>query len=287
VKLVKVILELGKVRITIAVTLSTLTGYILATGKIDTGIILPSLGIFLLACGSSAINHYQEREMDAKMKRTAHRPIPSGRISPNGALIVALIFVFSGSYLLYKGSGFLGLQLGILALIWYNAIYTPLKRRTAFAVIPGAVIGAIPPVVGWVAGGGKLLDPEALMLAFFFFIWQVPHFWILLLKYGDEYEKAGYPTLSRKFSTEQIKKITFVWTTALIVTSFLLPLYGIISSQIILILLVVTSIVILISFTDLLRNTGKVIKTRSAFMKINIYFLLVMLYMWIDKLALA
>jgi heme o synthase len=196
----KTLSELAKVKITFAVALTTITGYLLAKGEFDEGMILPAVGIFLLACGSSAINHYQEREQDAKMERTKDRPIPSGRISPAGALLFAFILSAAGSWLLYTGSGMLAMQLGLLALIWYNVIYTPLKKKSAFAVVPGAVIGAIPPLVGWVAGGGSLADPRAMFMAFFFFIWQVPHFWLLMLKYGEEYTKAGFPSITRIYT---------------------------------------------------------------------------------------
>ena len=105
------LLELSKVKITFAVSLTTITGYVLASGRFDAGLILPTLGIFLLACGSSALNHYQERDRDAQMERTRNRPIPSGRISANGALITALILSGAGSLLIYYGSGMVALQL--------------------------------------------------------------------------------------------------------------------------------------------------------------------------------
>lgn len=277
-------MQLGKVKITMAVTVSTLTGYLLARGTIDTNAILPALGIFLLACGSSAINHYQERDMDARMTRTKSRPIPAGKISPMGAMMVALAYSVSGSVLLFLGSGFLGLQLGLLALIWYNAIYTPLKRKTAFAVIPGAVIGAIPPVVGWVAGGGKVLDPQALILGFYFFIWQVPHFWLLTLYLHKDYEEAGYPTLQKLFTDTQIKHITFVWIMATAITALLLPLYGLITTTFFIILLFAISILAVTSFRDMLLDRAKPFNTRRSFLKINVYFLLVIVVVWLDRL---
>ncbi|MDO8896327.1 MAG: protoheme IX farnesyltransferase, partial [Bacteroidales bacterium] len=202
--------EISKIKITFAVALTTIAGYLLAKGSFDAGLILPTLGIFILACGSSALNHVQDSDRDRLMKRTSNRPIPSGRISRSGALIVAIILSVLGSLLIYLGSDFVGFQLGLLALIWYNGIYTPMKRKTAFAVIPGSVIGAIPPVVGWVAGGGELFSSQALILAFFFFIWQVPHFWLLMLKYGDEYVKAGYPSITQLYDEKQIRYITFI-----------------------------------------------------------------------------
>ena len=129
--MIKTLLELSKVRITFAVALTTTTGFLLASGRFDEYLLLTAVGIFLLACGSSAINHYQERDRDALMERTRNRPIPSGRISAKGALLYAFLLSATGSYLLYYTSGMLAMQLGLLALIWYNAIYTPLKRVTA------------------------------------------------------------------------------------------------------------------------------------------------------------
>jgi heme o synthase len=278
------LLELGKVRITFAVSLTTITGYILAAGVIDSGLILPTLGIFLLASGSSAINHYQERDRDAMMDRTSNRPIPSGRISPLGALVFAILLSVAGSALIYTGSGMLAMQLGILALIWYNGIYTPLKKRTAFAVVPGSVIGAIPPLVGWVAGGGDLLDPRALFIAFFFFIWQVPHFWLLLLKFGKEYENAGLPSITSIYSDKQIKNTTFIWTMATAVSALMLPAFGIVNSKLIGVGLLVAVVWLVIVFSKLLSKGDQAFNPRYYFMKINYFVLFMILFLSVDSL---
>lgn len=276
--------ELAKVKITFAVALTTITGYLLAGGGFDTGLILPTLGIFLLACGSSAINHFQEREQDAKMERTQNRPIPSGRISPTGALLFAFVLSAAGSWLLYVSSGMLGMQLGLLALIWYNVIYTPLKRKTAFAVVPGAVIGSIPPLVGWVAAGGSLADPRAVFMAFFFFIWQVPHFWLLMLKYGEEYTKAGYPSITQIYSPRQIKSITFIWIAATAVSALMLPAFNVVESWIVIIGLLVSSAWLVSQFTRLLRqNETTPFSPIRYFMKINYFVLAVIVLLGVDR----
>ena len=210
----KILLEINKVKITVLVMLTTIAGYVLEKHTLDVAIILPTLGIFILACGSAALNHYQDRDRDGLMERTKNRPIPSGKMSANWVLVIAFSEIILGTWLIYIGSNFLSAQLGILAMIWYNFIYTPLKRKTAFAVIPGSVIGAIPPMVGWTAAGGSIADPQLIVLGFFFFIWQVPHFWLLMLKYGKEYEKAGYPSITSMIGKEQIKRATFMWTAA-------------------------------------------------------------------------
>jgi protoheme IX farnesyltransferase len=278
------LLELSKVKITFAVALTTITGYVLASGRFDEWLILPTLGIFILACGSSALNHYQERDQDARMERTENRPIPSGKISATGALIFAIVLIVIGSGLIYAGSGFLAMQLGILALIWYNAIYTPLKKRTAFAVVPGSVIGAIPPMVGWVAGGGRLDDPRAWIIAFFFFIWQVPHFWLLLLKFGKEYEKAGFPSITSIYTDKQIKNTTFIWTMATAVTALMLPVFGIVNSTVMGVGLLISVIWLVVIFSKLLRPGDEVFNARYYFMKINYFVLSIIIFLSIDSL---
>lgn len=275
--------ELGKFRITIAVSFTTITGFILATGGLSLTVVLPTLGLFILACGSSALNHYQEAATDAIMERTRNRPIPSGRISLSGALIVGMIWVLTGSVILYLSAGFVALQLGLLALLWYNGVYTPLKKRTAFAVIPGSLIGAIPPAVGWVAGGGAVSDPRIILVAFFFFIWQVPHFWLLLLKYGSEYENAGLPSVTRFYSDSQIRRMTFIWTSGTIATALMIPLFGLITSWVPLVLLLLGCLWLFFAFVGLLKPAGTTLNPGTYFLKINLFAVLVMVSLIMDQ----
>jgi len=210
------IVELAKVRITVAVSLTTATGYLLAAHEFEWGMWLPLLGVFVLACGSAGFNQWQEREIDARMKRTQGRPIPSGRMDPASALFIAVLLGLLGLYCLasVNRNPKALLLLGCFAVAWYNGIYTFLKRVTAFAVIPGALIGAIPPGIGYVAAGGSLHDPEILFVGLFFFIWQIPHFWLLLLMISSEYRAVGLPTVTDKFSQSQLVRITFIWMLA-------------------------------------------------------------------------
>lgn len=281
-KQLSLLAELGKVRITFAVSLTTIAGYLLAGGSFDSGMLMPVLGIFLLACGSSALNHYQDSDRDALMDRTKNRPIPSGRISPGKVLVVAFLLSGLGAFLIYVGSDFMGMQLGLLALIWYNGIYTPMKRKTAFAVIPGSVIGAIPPVVGWVAGGGDVFDPRVGVLAFFFFIWQVPHFWLLMLRYGKEYAEAGYPSITNLYNNEQIRYITFLWTFATAVSALMIPLFGLIHSTSITALLLVAVFWLVFVFAGLLRRNSQTFNPFYYFMRINYFVLAIIVFLSVD-----
>ncbi len=279
----KIVFQLSKIRITFAVMLTTIVGYVLANSGYSSQMIMPVLGLFILACGSAMINQVQEHKKDAMMERTAHRPIPSGRISPTNALILAISFVTIGSGLIWLGSNYQAMLLGITALLWYNAFYTPLKKITPFAVIPGSVIGALPPMVGWVAAGGSLLDMRALMLALFFFIWQVPHFWLLMIKYGPQYEKAGFPSLTRYYSVRHIRLVTFLWTLSTALTALMLPAFGVVNSLATAAGIVLVSTWLIFSFIKILKFDKVMFKPMQYFMKINVFVLLMIILLSVDS----
>jgi len=264
-----IILELVKVRIAILSTMSTITGYILAAHAFPWVAWVPLFGVFCLACGAAALNEYQERELDARMSRTRGRPIPSGRITPAGALVLSIGFIAAGTVCL-MGQPVAAL-LGLVTVAWYNGVYTGLKRVTAFAAIPGGVVGAIPPVIGWVSGGGAAGDPRILAVAFFFFVWQVPHFWLLLMRIGGDYERAGLPSLTAVFSRRQLTRVTFVWMLATSVACLLIPLYGVSTNAWIHVGFVAAGVWLAWHATRMLRTDGATL----AFREINLYALMV------------
>ncbi len=279
-----ILAELTKIRITFFVTVTTALGYIAAIGKINIGLLPVSIGILLLACGSAVINHIQEKDSDALMDRTKNRPIPSGRVTVMQALTLAVTLVVIGSVILFTYSGELALGLALLNLIWYNGIYTELKKKTPLAIIPGSLVGAIPPAVGWVAAGGNIFDPQIIVISFFFFIWQIPHFWLLLLVLDKDYKQAGFPTLTDVFDREQLARITMVWMVATVVTGLLIPLFGIIKIPVINILLFAAGIWLTYNALKLIKKSENRISFRFAFRDINVFALLVVLLVSIDKL---
>jgi heme o synthase len=280
----KLFLELGKVRITFAVTLSTITGYVLFAKNFPLEAMLPVLGVFFLSAASSALNQLQEWKYDAMMKRTEKRPIPDGRASFSYVSIYVVLFFLLGSGLLFFFSNTLSMLLGWLTFFWYNAVYTPMKRHTVFAVIVGALIGALPPMIGYTAAGGLWYHPDILIVAFFFFIWQVPHFILLVLRLGDQYEQAGYPSLTEKFSENQIRRIIFIWIIGTIFSAFLLPIFQVISQPLITIALILSSLWLLYSSGSLVK-THLVFKFKPIFLQINLYLLLIMILLVIEALA--
>ncbi len=218
---------LTKPPISFAVTLSAALGFALSpSSSTAASFWMLSVGTYLLAGAASVLNQIQEADLDALMPRTKHRPIPSKAIALREASLFALCLLISGVLALSR-CGVLPLVLGAAALLWYNLVYTYLKRITAFAAVPGALTGALPPLMGWSAAGGNVLSPPALSLAFFFFLWQIPHFWILVLCCQGEYAAAGLPSLDQVFKQAQLKRINVVWLIAAVISGLGLPLSGV------------------------------------------------------------
>ena len=278
------IIELGKLRISISVALTTFTGYIMHSGQLEPGIIWASLGIFLLSMGSAALNHYQEIAVDKKMPRTQGRPLPTHKMTKSTASQLIVLFVTAGTGILLLGTNLIATAIGLLTLVWYNTVYTPLKKITAFAVVPGSMVGALPPIAGWAAAGGFIFDKFIILVAFFFFIAQIPHFWLLLLKYGNEYEKAGLPSLTTIFNSRQMRSLTFVWFAATAVTALLIPFYGIMQNWVLMIMLLSASVITVVTVFRALIISDKIKNSGKAFMQINLYFLSVMIFIWADQL---
>jgi protoheme IX farnesyltransferase len=279
-----ILLELTKFRISLFATLSALAGFILAKQGISKEMVMPILGIFFLACGSCGFNQYQERENDKLMKRTKRRPIPSKRLHASAALKISLFLLLFGAFILYQGGNWTALGLGTFGILWYNGAYTPLKRRTAFASIPGALIGAVPPLFGWVSGGGDLFDPQILAIAFFFFIWQVPHFWLLFLEFGEDYEKAGFPSLTRIFSPAQLRRMIFTWIFATGVTCLIMPLFGMVGSRVVQMGFFLAGVWLVWKGVRLLRSSLPEFSFHFIFKAINSHVLLVMILLALDHL---
>ena len=282
-----ILLDLAKIRISLLATLSAATGYLLATGKITIHMLVPTGAVFLLACGSCALNQYQDREIDQLMERTKPRPIPSGRLDPETALWISIGLILLGSLILFSGAGDLALALGIFSVLWYNLIYTPLKRKTAFAAIPGALVGAIPPALGWVIGGGGTLDPRIGGVALFFFIWQMPHFWLLLLDFSEDYKRAGLPSITKIFSAKQIRRIIFVWLLSTGVSSLIIPLFGLLNSVFFCLLLVAVVSWLFWNTLIFLRSHDDKDALRATFMKLNIYAVLIISLLSVERLLIS
>ncbi len=275
-------LVLCKLNITLPVTISTFTGFVLFTGELSLLALYACAGVLFLASSASVINHILERKTDALMPRTSLRPVASGRIGVFSASLMALILGTFGSLLLLR-AGIIPLSLGIFNLFWYALIYTFLKKITAFAVVPGSLVGAIPPIIGWTAAGGDILHVHIILVAFFFFIGQIPHFWLLVMRYGKDYEAAGLPSLSNLLSDVQLKNLTLIWIAATAMAAVLLVVFGVIKSVLASIAVFIMVILLFISFRKWI-NLNRPPDPKTAFLAINLFYLGMMLALMAEAL---
>jgi protoheme IX farnesyltransferase len=270
---VSTFLELTKLRISGASTFTAAAGYVAFLRGANLGLVTTLLGILLLAMGSSALNEVQEHRLDALMPRTANRPIPRGDLSPAQATVIAVAMAVAGFLILLLAHNLTSALLGALALAWYNGFYTPLKRLSAFAVVPGSLIGALPPAIGWTAAGGSVADPSVLALAFVFFIWQVPHFWLLVGLHAEGYEAAGYPTLVGLFGRPRLSRLTFTWTCGTAAACGLLPLFRVLGSWPAELMLGLGALWLILGSLPLLKPGQDAALYRRVFMNINLFAL--------------
>ncbi len=191
-------LELTKPRVTSMVLLTTAAGYYLgsAGGVSVVGLVCVLLGTGLLAGGTAVLNQFMERDADRLMRRTAQRPLPSGKVSAQQALHFGMLMVSLGTIFLLATTNLTTAFLGWLTSVIYLLVYTPMKTRSPWCTLVGAVPGAIPPVMGWTAAHGAL-TVEAVVLFGILFCWQFPHFLAIAWVYREDYERGGFLMLPR------------------------------------------------------------------------------------------
>lgn len=209
---VKHSLGLAKVPLSLFVAFSALFGYSLASPfSADTAFWI-FLAVFLLSCGSATLNNIQDRDIDALTKRTRNRPLPCGRVSlryawvqASGLLIIAMVLLTR----LFESP--LPALLGLAAVGLYNGGYTPLKRKTLWAMVPGTLCGMLPPLIGWTASAGTGRLNHILTAMVIMGFWQIPHTWLVFFRYFPESSRSPLPSFSDSLSHASLKRILFIW----------------------------------------------------------------------------
>jgi heme o synthase len=280
----KYYLELSKLKIMIPVSLTGFTGYFIFNPHLTLNIVFVTIGILLMAISASVLNQIQEVEPDRKMNRTQNRPIPAMKITLSRAILFFMCNLIAGTALICLAGNLSSAVIGLITLIWYNGLYTYSKRITAFAVVPGAVTGALPPLIGWVAAGGGIWDKPIIFIEFLFFTGQIPHFWLLILKYGEEYKNAGIPSLTEILSREQINRLTFIWVVSSVTAALFLCYFEIIRNVIIVGILLIASVYIVWKFSDLIKVHLNSTNTKRYSILLDSYFLLVLILLISDRL---
>ncbi|GAK74535.1 MULTISPECIES: heme o synthase [Nonlabens] len=226
--MVRNLIEITKPRLSVVVVFSSIAGYFLGAEVYDWKVILMLIvGGYFLVGSSNVFNQIIEKDLDALMKRTRNRPLPTGRISVSTAWVYGLIMAFSGIYILYL-INFATAFFGALSIILYAAVYTPLKTRTPLCVFVGAFPGAIPYMLGWVAASGNFgIEPGTLFMLQFF--WQFPHFWAIGWMLEDDYKAGGFKMLPTGGANKGTA-VQIIWYTVWTISISLIPAFGVTGS---------------------------------------------------------
>ncbi len=278
--------SITKIRLSISVVFSSVAGYFLAAEAIQIkSLILLALGGYFMVGASNAFNQIIERDLDALMQRTKNRPIPSGRMSVNVAFFIASLFTVLGVWTLYNLNPKTAMY-GAVSIFLYTCVYTPLKTKTPLSVFAGAIPGAIPFMLGWVAVTGEFGMEPGILFAIQFF-WQFPHFWAIGWFLFEDYEKGGFfmlPTGKRDKSTAiQIIMYT-IWTIILSV----IPAFGLTGSLILSIpavILVFLLGVVMLYFAVLLYKKQSIKAARQLMLVSVSYITLLQIIFVVDKFS--
>ena len=276
--------SITKIRLSISVVFSSIAGYFLGAEAIQIKpLILLALGGYFMVGASNAFNQIIERDLDALMQRTKNRPIPSGRMSVNVAFLIASIFTVLGVWALYNLNPKTAMY-GAISIFLYTCVYTPLKTKTSLSVFAGAIPGAIPFMLGWVAVTGEFGMEPGILFAIQFF-WQFPHFWAIGWFLFEDYEKGGFfmlPTGKRDKSTAiQIIMYT-IWTIILSV----IPVFGLTGSLILSIpaaVLVFLLGLVMLYFAVLLYKKQSIKAARQLMLVSVSYITLLQIIFVVDK----
>lgn len=256
----KLYTTLTKIGIVIFVLFATLAGYVTgfpAENHFNLNhLLMTLLGVYCLSSGSLALNQVQEYKLDQKMPRTAKRPVASGKVTPMAAGSLALGLLISGIYLLALSST-LALVLGLLTVILYNGVYTYIwKPKWIYAAVPGAIPGALPVSIGYAAINENLFNSESFYLFLILFLWQMPHFWALALRFKNDYANGGVPTLPVALGMEktlfQMGMYTLLYVGVALASPFFLH-----TSWVYILLVVPLSMKLLLEFRKYYRTGGE------------------------------
>jgi len=211
-------IEIAKVPLCLLVAFSSLFGFLYANPVYSEKAGYIFTAVLLLSCGSATLNSYQERGTDSLLLRTKNRPLVKRKISNNNALVQATLLIITGLTALWFFSDIKTFISGLIAVVLYNFIYTGLKSKSLYAIIPGAISGAIPPYIGWLAAGGEAISFRAMLPVLLLIFWQIPHFFLILLNHKFDYATSIFPNLLKRLSETSLKRVFIPWIAALSVT---------------------------------------------------------------------
>ena len=216
---IKLFFEITKFRLSLLVALSSVFGFFISSSNVDINdVFILLVGGYLISSSSVINNQILEKDLDKMMNRTNKRPIPTGRISIYKSVVMSIFSMIIGLFLISFYLNIYSALLSFISLILYSFVYTPMKKFGPIAVFIGAIPGALPPLIGWVASTGQV-TLEAIIIFSIQFIWQFPHFWAIAWMYDDDYKKVGFKLLPNN-GEKNLKTAVNI----MIYTLFLIPL---------------------------------------------------------------
>jgi heme o synthase len=253
---------LTKPEVNLLILMTTSAGYYLASrGPFRiAGLMNTLLGTLLVASGTATLNQWMERVWDGQMRRTASRPLPSGRLNAHEAFLFGILLSIAGGLYLAVAVNALAASLAISTLLSYLLIYTPLKRKTPLCTLLGAFPGAMPALIGW-AGASASIEPHAWFLFAILFLWQFPHFLAIALMYREDYTRAGYKMLPQFDLDSRFTRAEIMSFTVILVVTTMLPLVDR-GGPIYLSGMLLAGIFLLYHATKLARSTSTVLASR-------------------------
>jgi protoheme IX farnesyltransferase len=274
-------LQLSKSRIVLMVLITTASGFLFATDRVDGMLLLHTLlGTALVAAGTNALNQYVEREHDARMHRTRTRPLPAGRITPRAALAFSSGIAIIGTLYLGVAVNWLTAALGAFTLASYIFVYTPLKRISTINTLIGAIPGAIPPLMGWTAATNELAVGGWIVFGILF-LWQLPHFMAISWLHREDYARGGFAMLSvRDTDGAAVARQAIYYTLALLPVSVAPSLLGM-TGTVYFIGAAAAGAVLLAATIRFFFDRGQR-NARSLFMMSNLYLMTVMLLLVVN-----
>ena len=268
--------ELIKAHLSIFIGLSAVSGYHLS-GPIDSDrALMVGLLVFCLASGAACLNNIQDRRFDAHFRRTCKRALPSGRIPVMHAGILAIGLITTGLWGLARYFNWQAFVLGTLSLICYNALYTPMKKKTTLAIIPGTVCGMLGPAIGWAAGGEIAITREIISLMVVFGVWQMTHYLLLVFNTRTDIRHTPFPSLAKAFSNIDLRLHILIWSgiycMAMIYFLWISPLRFTPLSVVLAVIILLTIPIVYLA----LYGYGRMTKGNSGFYFINLSMLVFM-----------
>lgn len=284
---IKQSLSLAKIHLSLFVACGSYFGFLLnSLSPQNRGLIVAS-GVFFLSCACSTLNNIQDRHIDALHERTRNRPLPQKAVTIRYASIqFCFLAVTAVSLLTYAIETPVPALLGLLSLVLYNGCYTPLKKRTLFALIPGTLCGMLPPLIGWTAAGGRQSAATILIVMMIFGVWQIPHTWVIILRYFTDSSETSIPGFSDYFSQDSLKRVLFVWISSFAVLLLLLTAGDAVLTNVVRWIIVINAFGLISGFA-----IGLFLKKETCyrwlFLHLNLSLLLLMLPVFCERILMA